>query len=38
MSAVETQRLLTAIAILVLITLPIIFGIVMAKHREAIGE
>ena len=38
MSAVEAQRLITAIAVLVLLALPIIFGIVMAKHREAIGE
>ena len=38
MSAVEAQRLLTAIAVLVLIALPIIFGIVMAKHRAALGE
>ena len=38
MSAVDAQRLITAIAVLVLLALPIIFAIVMAKHREAIGE
>lgn len=38
MSAADIQALITAVATFLLLALPIIFGITMAKHRAAIGE
>ncbi len=33
-----SQELLTAIAILILVTLPIVFWVTMAAHHNAISE
>lgn len=34
----DVQALITAVATFLLLVLPIIFGVTMVKHREAIGE